>query len=162
MSDHRTGNWLLGLYLPTSALLIGLLGNLMRLTVPATGRGGWFEVLWAYALRSPDHFSILRWVAPAIGWLLLLLMIIAARSRKPILTVAEIRIILLVLIVLMTFVAKLFTILIVGEPASDPGSSHTAMKDLMIQIFLFVDVDLILAYLATYLPIFKALKRRLV
>ena len=86
MSDGRNkrGIWLLVVYLPISGLLIGLLAFYFRMPVPFTGSRAFADVFWAYALRFPGDFSIQRWVAPALGWLLLLLMLIAVRARKPV------------------------------------------------------------------------------
>ena len=146
------GVWLLVLYIPVSSIVIGLMSNFLRLAIPAIGRRGFAETFWAYALRFPGDFSPLRWVAPALGWVLLLLMLAAVRTRKPILPLFEIRVILLVLIVLFTLLAKIFTVL---APIAET-------KDLVVQLLLFMDVDLVLVFLASYLRIFKPLKRRLV
>lgn len=160
--QNKRGMWLLVLYLPMSCVIVGFLGNLLRLAVPFSGRQVFIDVFWNYALRFPNDFSILRWVAPALGWLILLLMLVAIRTRKPILTLAEIRIILLVLIVLFTLFAKIFLTVLVVSPGADPGSYYDRNKNLIVFLFLFVDVDLILVLLASYLPIFNSLRRRLV
>lgn len=160
--QNKRGVWLLVLYLPISGLVIGLLSNFLRLAVPVTGRRAFVEVFWTYALRFPSDFSVLRWVAPALGWVLLLLMLVAVRTRKPILTLVEIRVILLVLIVIFTLLVKIFTNIMVNAPGSAPGLFYEERKNLIILLFLFVDVDLILVLLASYLRTFKSLKRRLV
>jgi len=162
IGQNRRGLWLLVLYLPTSCLVIGLLSNLLRLAVPLTGSRASIEVFWAYALRYPSDFSIGRWVAPALGWSILLLMLIAVRTRKPILTLAEIRIILLVLIVIFTLLADIFMVVFVTTPRLPGELLYATTKNPVILLFLFVDVDLIVVLLASYLRIFKPLKSRLV
>ena len=160
--QNTRGIWLLVFYLPISCAVIGLLSYLMRLPVPVTGRRAFSDVFWAYALRFPSDFSVLRWVAPALGWVLLLLMLVAVRTRKPILTLVEIRVVLLVLIVIVTLVAKIFANLIGATPGSARGTVYQGTKNLVTLLFLFVDVDLILVLLASYLRIFKPLRRRLI
>ncbi len=157
MSDNQNkrGIWLLVLYAPISCLVIGLLSLVMRLAVPATGSRIPAEVFRAYALRFPGDFNVLRWAAPGLSWVFLLLMTVALRSRKPILTLAEIRIVLLVLIIVVTVLANVFTITAPLAPASAAGSGTTLL-------FLFVDIDLILVFAATFLPHFMPLKRRLI
>lgn len=160
---NKRGMWLLVLYLPISGLVIGLLSNFLRLAVPGTGRREFMGVFWTYALRFPNDFSVLRWIAPALGWILLLLMLVALRTRKPILTLVEIRVILLVLIVIFTLLAKTFMTIMIGTaPGSAPELFNEGAKNLIILLFLFVDVDLILVLLASYLRIFKPLKHRLI
>jgi len=160
--QNRRGLWLLVLYLPTSCLVIGLLSNLLRLAVPMTGSQASIEVFWAYALRYPSDFSIVRWIAPALGWGILLLMLISVRTRKPVLTLAEIRVILLVLIVIFTLLAKIFMVVFVKTPSLPRELLYATTKNPVILLFLFVDIDLILVLLASYLRIFKPLKFRLV
>jgi len=159
---NRRGIWLLVLYLPISGLVIGLVANLSRLPVPATGSRAFGQVFWAHALRFPSDFSILRWIAPILGWGILLLMLVAVRTGKPIISLFEIRIVLLVLIVIVTFLAKIFTVVLTVAPQSGQGLHSHSSKDLLVLLFLFVDVDLILVLLASYLRIFKPLNRRLV
>jgi len=162
VKQNIRGIWLLVLYLPISCAVIGLLSYLMRLPVPVTGRHAFSDVFWAYALRFLSDFSVLRWIAPALGWVLLLLMVVAVRTRKPILTLVEIRVVLLVLIVIVTLLAKIFANIIGATPGSARGAFYEGTKNLITLLFLFVDVDFILVLLASYLPIFKSLRRRLV
>jgi hypothetical protein len=67
-----------------------------------------------------------------------------------------------VLIVIFTLLAKIFTNIVGNAPGSTPGPFYEGTKNLIILLFLFVDVDLILVLLASYLRIFKSLRRRLV
>jgi len=89
-------------------------------------------------------------------------MLIAVRTRKPILTLAEIRIILLVLIVIFTLLADIFMVVFVTTPRLPGELLYATTKNPVILLFLFVDVDLIVVLLASYLRIFKPLKSRLV
>lgn len=163
MSDrNKRGIWLLVIYFPISGLMIGLLGYLLRLPDPATGIWAFTKVFWAYALRFPSNFSVLRWVAPILGWGLLFLMLVAVRTRKSVISLVEIRIVLMVLIVIVTLLAKIFTNILAHAPGTSLELYSVGMKNLTVLLFLFVDVDLILVLLASYLRIFKPLNRRFV
>jgi hypothetical protein len=155
--------WPLVVYLPTSALTVGFLATIMRLGVPPSGTDGFLNVFFAYALRFPGDFNIVRWVAPALGLAVLVLLSIALRSDRPIITVAPIRIFLLILIALLTVLVKIFSVVIPLMPAG-PGqeSSFGAAAPLTAYLFLFMDVDLCLAFLATFLPTYRGLRKRLV
>ena|GEM_PF-1611421 len=151
--------WPLVVYLPTSALTVGLLATIMRLGVPPSGAKGFLDVFFAHALRFPSDFNIDRWAAPALGLAVLLLLSVAIRSVKPIMTPAPIRIFLLTLIGLLTILVKIFSVvlpLIPWEPGT--SSSFEAAAPLTAYLFLFMDVDLCLVFLATFLPVYSPLK----
>jgi len=154
--------WPFVVYLPTSALTVGLLATIMRLSVPTSGAEGLLDVFFAYALRFPRDFHIVRWAAPALGLAVLFLLSVSIRSVKPILTLAPIRIFLLILIVLLTVLVKIFSVVVPLIP-SGPGTGGTfeAAAPLTAYLFLFMDVDLCLVFLATFLPIYRGLKKRL-
>jgi len=164
MPDKRNkrGIWILVLYLPISGFVIGLVANLLLLPVPATGSRAFGKVFWVYALRFPSEFSVLRWIAPVLAWLILFLMLVAVRSRKPIISLFAVRVVLLVLIVIVTLLTKIFTTILVLAPGSAQEPYSSAIKKLVIFLPLFVDVDLILVLATSYLRLFKPLKRRLI
>ena len=155
--------WPLVVYLPTSALTIGLLATMMRLGVAPSGAHGFLDVFFAYALRFPRDFNIVRWVAPALGLAVLVLLSVAIRSARPIITVAPIRIFLLTLIVLLTILVKIFSVVVPLIPSGPwQNSSFETAAPLTAYLFLFMDVDLCLVFLATFLPVYRGLRKRLV
>jgi len=156
--------WPLVVYLPTSALTVGLLATIMRLGVVAPPSAkGFLNVFFAYALRFPRDFNIVRWVAPALGLAVLVLLSVAIRAARPIITMAQIRIFLLILIALLTILVKIFSVVLPLTP-SGPGAdfSFGTAAPLTAYLFLFMDVDLCLVFLATFLPVYRGLRKRLV
>jgi hypothetical protein len=155
--------WPLIVYLPISALTVGLLATVMRLGAPPSGATGFLDVFFAYALRFQGDFNMVRWVAPALGLAVLVLLSVAIRTAKPIITLAQIRIFLLILIALLTILIKIFSVVIPLIP-SEPGldSSFGTAAPLTAYLFLFMDVDLCLVFLATFLPVYRSLRKRLV
>ncbi|MCJ7487705.1 MAG: hypothetical protein MUQ25_16290 [Candidatus Aminicenantes bacterium] len=156
--------WPLVAYLPTSALTVGLLATIMRLGVVApTGAKRFLDVFFAYALRFPKDFNIVRWVAPALGLAVLVLLSVAIRTARPIITMAQIRIFLLILIALLTILVKIFSVVVPLIPSGPgAGSSFGTAAPVSIYLFLFMDVDLCLVFLATFLPVYRGLRKRLV
>ncbi len=155
--------WPLVIYLPTSALTVGFLATIMRLGVPPSGAHGFLDVFLAYALRFPKDFNVARWVAPALGLAVLVLLSVAIRSVKPIITLVPIRIFLLALIVLLTILVKIFSVVVPLIPSGPlAGSSFETAAPLTAYLFLFMDVDFCLVFLATFLPVYRGLRKRLV
>jgi len=155
--------WPLIAYLPVSALTVGLLATIMRLGLPPSGPDSFRDVFFAYALRFPGDFNIVRWVAPSLGLAVLILLSVAIRSARPIITLSPIRIFLLTLIVLLTILVKIFSVVGPFVPLG-PGveDSLATMASLTVYLFLFMDVDLCLVFLATFLPVYRGLRKRLV
>ncbi len=155
--------WPLVVYLPVSATAAGLLAIGMRLSAPPSGGREFFEVFWAYALRFPGDLNIVRWIAPGLGLLVLLFLSLAIRSARPIVSLFSIRIILLTLVALITIVVKIFSVVVPLAPSAGlPQRSFEAFAPLTAYLFLFMDVDLVLVFLATFLPAYRGLKGRLV
>jgi hypothetical protein len=155
--------WPLIVYLPTSALTVGILAAIMRLSAPHSGAMGFLDVFFAYALRFPRDFNIIRWVAPALGLAVLVLLSVAIRSVRPVMTLTPIRIFLLVLIVLLTILVKIFSVVIPLIPSGPrPDISFGAAAPLTAYLFLFMDVDFCLVFLATFLPTYRGLRKRMV
>lgn len=155
--------WPLAIYLPLSASAVGLLATAMRLSAPSSGAHGFFEVFWAYALRFPGDFNFVRWIAPGLGLVILLLLSVAIRSARPIVSLVSIRIVLLTLIALITILVQIFSVVLPLAPSmASPNGSFEGTAPLTAYLFLFMDVDLILVFLATFLPAYRGLKNRLV
>lgn len=155
--------WPFAVFLPVSALLVGILATLMRLSVPSSGDEGFLDVFVAYALRFPSDFNIIRWAAPALGLAILFLLSIAIRSAWPVVTLVSIRIILLVLIAVITISVKVFSVVLPISPSSvTVEMPFEASASMTAYLFLFIDVDLILVFLATFLPIYRRLNKRLI
>jgi hypothetical protein len=154
--------WPLIAYLPVSASAVGILAFAMRLSAPPSGARGFFEVFLAYALRFPQDFNIVRWVAPGLGLVILLFLSVAIRSARPVVSLVSIRIVLLILIVLLTILVQIFSVVLLLAPSTAlPQGSFEATAPLTAYLFLFLDVDLILVFLATFLPAYRSLKKRL-
>ncbi len=155
--------WPLVAYLPASALTVGLLATVMRLGAPPSGGHGFSEIFFAYALRFPADFNIVRWAAPALGLAVLLLLSVAIRSVKTIVALVPIRILLLTLIALITILVNIFSVVLPLAPTGAwPDSPIETSAPLTVYLFLFMDVDLCLVFLATFLPVYRSLKKRLV
>jgi len=155
--------WPLIVYLPASALTVGLLATVMRLQVFSQDGKGFLDIFLMYALRFPKDFNLTRWVAPAIGLAVLVLLSIALRSAKPTVTIVPVRILLLTLIAILTILAKVFSVVIPLMPSATlSGSFYETAAPLSVYLFLFVIVDLCLVFLATFLPVYRRLRKRLV
>jgi hypothetical protein len=155
--------WPLIAYLPASALTVGLLATVMRLQVFRTGGKRFLDVFFSYALRFPDDFSLIRWVAPALGLAVLVFLSFAIRSARPIVTMAPIRVLLLTLIAVLVVLVKIFSVVVPLIPSDVvSGSSFETAAPLSVYLFLFVIVDLCLVFLATFLPVYRGLKKRMI
>jgi len=150
--------WPVLAYLPVSALTVGLLAWVMLLKVPSTVGREFLDVLVSYGLRFPDDPNLLRWAAPALALGLLILLSVAARSSRPLITIVPIRILLLTLLAVLTILAKIFSVAIPLLPSGPvSGSLYEAAAPLTVYLFLFMDVDLCLVFLATFLPVYRGL-----
>ena len=155
--------WPLIVYLPASALTVGLLATAMRLQIPSPGGKRFLDVFLTYALRFPNDFNLIRWVAPALGLAVLVLLSLAIRSAKPIITIFPLRVILLTLIALLTILVKVFSVVVPLIPSgAGIDISFETAAPLSAYLFLFVIVDLCLVFLLTFLPVYRGLRKRLV
>ena len=156
---RRPGRWLLVLaYVPASCCLVGLTANLLKLQALTAKSHAFKDVFWSYAVPVPGTLSGLHLPALALGFVTLLLLIAMANSKKPVLTLLQVRVILLVLIVLFTIIAKIGSVI---APLSEgfKVSEGFMVPELMLP-FLFAGIDLILIYLLTFLPMFRGLKAK--
>ena len=148
---------LLAAYVPVACAVIGLLAYIMRLSVPTMGGGGFKGVFWSFAVPRPGTPSVLHLPGLAIGLLTLGFLILLSFSEKPPMTLFQVRIVLLVLIAVLTLLAKIW---LVSVPLGDTGGDTGFMK---LSLFLFfAAVDLVVVFLMTFLPGFRGLKARLV
>jgi hypothetical protein len=92
-----------------------------------------------------------------ISLLTLILLISLSYSSRPVMTLFQVRIVLLVLIAVLTVLAKIWSV--VGPLATTGGVSGYGKLALML---LFIDIDLAVVFLMTFLPAFRSLKARLV
>jgi hypothetical protein len=152
--------WPLIAYLPASALAVGLLATVMRLQAFTAGGKRFLDVFLAYALRFPDDFNMIRWVAPALGLAVLILLSFAVRSARPIVTIIPIRVLLLTLIAVLVILVKIISVAIPLTPSNTAsGSLVETAAPLTVYLFLFVIVDLCLVFLATFLPAYRRLRK---
>lgn len=149
--------WPVLAFLPASAVTIGLLAWVMLLKVPSAAGREFIDVFISYGLRFPDDPNLLRWVAPALGLVLLILLSVALRSSKPLITVVPVRVLLLTLIAVLTILVKIFSVVIPLTPSSGVEGRFDAVAPLTAYLFLFIDVDLCLVFLATFLPAYRGL-----
>jgi hypothetical protein len=155
--------WPLIAYLPASALTVGLLATVMRLQIISPGGKRFLDVFLTYALRFPNDFNLIRWVAPALGLAVLVLLSLAIRSARPIITIVPVRILLLTLIALLTILVKVFSVVVPLIPSgAGTETSFETAAPLSVYLLLFVIVDLCLVFLFTFLPVYRGLKKRLV
>jgi hypothetical protein len=153
LKRHKYKILLLVLYVPVSCSLIGLLAYYTRCPSPVVGSYPFLDVFWYYANPLNGDFFVVHFPTLVLSFAFLLLMVISASSRQPLITIYQIRIVLLVLIVLITILVMIFNV--------------TRMLDVdllfgYLLLFFYVDVPLILVFLLTFLPLFRKLKTRLV
>jgi len=150
--------WLLLVaYVPLCCIVIGWLAYVMKLKALPSGGYAFKDVFWSYAVPRPGTPSIFHIPALAIGLFVLVLLISLSYSPKPVMTLFQVRIILLVLIAVLTLLAKIWSA--VGPLAATDGESGYFKLSLFL---LFTDIDIVVVFLMTFLPPFRRLKTRLV
>jgi hypothetical protein len=120
------------------------------------GGGDFKGFFWSFAVPRPGTPSVLHLPGLAIGLLTLGFLILLSFSEKPPMTLFQVRIVLLVLIAILTLLAKVWSVIGPLESGSESGFLKLAL------MLLFVDVDLAVVFLMTFLPAFRGLKGRLV
>jgi len=139
---------LIVLFVPISSLAAGVLAYFMRLSAPGTGGNGFWDVLRGYAPFWPGTFGVRHLPSLAVSVAILWLLAVSQRSRKPVVTMFQIRVILLVLIALLTILVKVFTVVAVVTPMEPAAKGVTPL-------FVYADLDLCLVFLLTFLPIYR-------
>ncbi len=140
------------LFVPVSSFLAGVMAYVMRLSAPESGGNGFWDVLRGYGPFWPGTFGVRHIPSLVLSLAVLLLLAISTRMAKPLVTLFQIRIILLVLIALLTIFVKIF---LVVEPV---GLQTRAV----IPLFLYADLDLVLVFLLSFLPTYRRSKASLV
>ena len=151
--------WPVLAFLPASAVTVGLLAWVMLLKVPSAAGREFLDVFISYALRLPGDPNLLRWAAPALGLVLLTLLSVALRSSRPLITIVPVRVLLLTLIAVLTILVRIFSVVIPLTPSSGVEGGFEAVAPLTAYLFLFMDVDLCLVFLATFLPVYRGLRK---
>jgi hypothetical protein len=138
-------------YFPVSLSVIGLLAYHMRCPSPVVGRYPFADVFFYYAhplnLKYIDFHSIALWFA----FLFLILLASSAGTSEKIVTRTQLRIVLVTLAILFTLLVDIFFNTLIGPYPMDMEKR----RDILIPLFLYVDVHLILLFLFTYLPPFR-------
>ncbi len=145
---------LLVAYIPLCCLATGLIAFYMRLKALGSGSVAFKDVFWSYAVPRPGTLSGIHIPALAIGLIILFLLVSLSYWSKPVLTLFQVRIILLVLIALFTILAKIM--LTTAPFLVETGALKPSL------FLLFADIDIVVVFLATFLPMFRRLKTRLV
>jgi hypothetical protein len=144
------------LFVPTSSLLAGILAYLMSLSAPGSGGNGLSDVIRGYAPFWPGTYGVRHIPSLILSLAVLFLLDVSRRARKPIVTLFQIRVILLVLIALLTIVFKVFSVVWPLDVAS-----RATMEEAQ-ALFIYADLDLCLIFLLTFLPAFRRSPSRLI
>jgi hypothetical protein len=133
------------LFVPASSLAAGVLAYFMHLSAPVSGGNGFWDVLRGYAPFWPGTYGVRHIPSLLLGIAVLLLLPISQRTRKPVVTLVQIRVILLVLSALLTILVKIFSVLAPMGPAAKAA----------VPLFIYADLDLVLVFLMTFLPLYR-------
>ena len=133
------------LFIPASSLAAGVLAYFMYLSAPVSGGNGFWNILRGYAPFWPGTYGVRHIPSLILSIAVLLLLAESQRGRKPIVTLFQVRVILLVLIALLTIPVKIFMALALMD------STAKAVTPL----FIYADLDLFLVFLMTFLPVYR-------
>ena len=138
-------------YFPMSLSVIGLLAYHMRCPSPVVGRYPFADVFFFYAhplnLKYIDVHSISLW----FSFLFLVLLASSAGTSKTVVTRMQLRIVLVTLAIVVTHLVDIFFNTLIGLTSL----AVDTRRDVLIPLFLYLDVHLILLFLYTYLPPFR-------
>jgi hypothetical protein len=144
--SKRTSSWVwILLFVPVSSLAAGVLAYIMRLSGPVSGGNFFWAMLRGYAPFWPGTYGVRHIPSLILSIAILLLLAVSQRATKPVVTMSQIRVILLVLLTLITVLAK---ILYVAGPLDSTAKTATSL-------FIYADLDLFLVFLMTFLPSFR-------
>lgn len=152
LKKQKIGLLLLILYVPVSCCIIGILANYMKSPSIVIESDSFIDVFWFYANPFNSNLGHVHLLTLMLGLGFLLLMILSTNASKPIISIFQIRIVLLMLIAVITIFVMIFTVLM--------PLHYKPQYPLL--LFLHVDVHLILVFLLTFLPLFRPLKRKLI
>jgi hypothetical protein len=133
------------LFVPASCLAAGVLAYLMRLSAPVSGGNGFWAVLRGYAPFWPGTYGVRHIPSLLLSVAVLLLLPVSQRTHKPVVTLAQIRVILLVLLALLTILVKILSVLAPMGPTTRSA----------VPLFIYADLDLFLIFLMTFLPLYR-------
>ncbi len=139
------------LYFPMIFCVIGWMAYRMRAPSPVEGRYLFKDVFLYYG--HPLNPEFLRIHIPVLVFSLafLVLLVTLSSTPKPLLTTTQVRILLLVLIVLVTLIVHLLHQLGLSPSLRLFPRWKVAFRD----VFLYIDMHLVLLYLLTYVPFFR-------
>jgi hypothetical protein len=152
LKKQKIGLLLLILYIPVSCSVIGILAYYMKSPSILIESDSFRDVFWFYANPFNSHLGYTYLLTLLLSLAFLLLMILSTNTSRPIISIFQIRIVLLMLIAVITIFVMIFTVLM--------PLHYKPQYPLL--LFLHVDVHLILVFLLTFLPIFRPLKKKLV
>lgn len=150
LKENKSKLLLLILYIPVSCCLVGILAYYMRSPGIVIGSYSFIDVLWLYANPFNSNFGYAHLLTLMLSLAFLLLMILSTNMSRPIISILQIRIVLLMLIAVITIFVMIFTVLV----------PFHIKPQYPLLLFLHVDVDLILVFLITFLPLFRPMKRK--
>jgi len=133
------------LFIPVSSLAAGVLAYIMRLPAPGSGGYGFWAILRGYAPFWPRTYGVRHIPSLILGVAVLLLLAVSQRAPKPVVTMFQVRVILLVLLALLILLGK---ILIVGE-------LNRFTAETTAPLFIYAGLDLFLVFLMTFLPSYR-------
>jgi hypothetical protein len=133
------------LFIPASSLAAGVLAYFMRLSAPVSGGNGFWDVLRGYAPFWPGTYGVRHIPSLILSVAVLLLLAVSQGARKPVVTLFQIRVILLVLLALLTIPVKIFVVIALMD------STAKAVTPL----FIYADLDIFLVFLMTFLPLYR-------
>ena len=149
--------WVL-VYFPFSFSLIGILAYVARLRSPSADSYAFRDVFSYYANPLQPSFIGIHLPAMILTFTFLVFMICLASAPKPLFTLFQIRLILLMLLGVITILVKiLLTVLVYA-----PFRPLDLKEFIYIPLFLYIDVHILLLYLLTYLPKFRKLNPTLI
>jgi len=152
LKKNKSKLLLLVLYIPVSCCLIGILAYYMRSPGIVIGSDSFKDVFWTYANPFNSNFGYAHLLTLMLSLAFLFLMILSVNASKPIISIFQIRIVLLMLIAVITIFVMIFTVLM---------PLHFKPQYPLL-LFLHVDVDLVLVFLLSFLPLFRPMKRKLI
>ena len=152
LKKHKIGLLLLILYIPVSCCIIGILAYYMKSPSIVIESDSFKDVFWFYANPFYNNLGYAHLFTLLLSLAFILLMILSTNASKPIISIFQIRIVLLMLIAVITIFVMIFTVLM----------PFHYKPEYPLFLFLHVDVHLVLVFLLTFLPIFRPLKKKLV
>lgn len=152
IKKQKIGLLLLIFYIPVSCSIIGILANFMKSPGIVIGSNSFMDVFWFYANPLNSNLGHVHLLTLLLSLAFLFLMFLSTNTSRPIISIFQIRIVLLMLIAVITIFVMIFTVLMPLH-----YKPHYPLL-----LFLHVDVDLILVFLLTFLPFFRPLKIKLI